>query len=84
MRPLKGYWTFIAAALIAIGGALQTLDWTTIVSTQNAGYVLLAISGIMALLRAITSTPPAQPEHPSTIELLNLPKPPDTPYPGAQ
>lgn len=55
---LTGYKTAIVAALIAVFGALQGLDWLNLISNpQIAGWVATAIGVVMFVLRAMTTTP---------------------------
>lgn len=55
---LTGYKTVIVAALIAVFGALQGLNWVDLVSNpQIAGWVVTAIGVVMFVLRSLTTTP---------------------------
>jgi hypothetical protein len=55
---LSGYKTVIVAALVAIFGGLQGLDWITLVpNAQTAGWVTAAIGVVMFILRTVTTTP---------------------------
>ena len=60
MNFASGYKTFIFAAVVAVLGALQTLDWAQVVPANDVGPVMIAIGGLMAVLRSITSTPPGK------------------------
>jgi hypothetical protein len=53
---MKGYRTYIAAAITAIAGVISV---ATLPDTK-AGWTALGMSALMAALRAITSTPPGQ------------------------
>jgi hypothetical protein len=61
MNMLKGYRTLIAAALVAVVGALQGLDWTSLLpaNPRAAGWVVTALGIAMMALRAVTTTPVA-------------------------
>ncbi|MCB1487023.1 MAG: hypothetical protein KDJ88_06135 [Bauldia sp.] len=54
---LKGWKTMGFSVAIAVAGALQSTDWTTIVAPSQVGPTLLAIGVIVAVLRAVTNTP---------------------------
>jgi hypothetical protein len=54
---MKGWKTMLVSIVIAVVGVLQSADWATIVSPQNVGPVMLGIGVLVAVLRAITSTP---------------------------
>lgn len=61
---LVGYRTYIAAALMAVFGILANVDWNAMM-TNPAGLVAVGASILMAVLRSITTTPPAiKPEEP--------------------
>ena len=51
---LMGYKTYIASALIAVAGVIQTVQ----APTNSAGWQALGIAVIMAVLRSVTTTPP--------------------------
>ena len=55
----SGYKTVFVAAGVAIVGALQGLDWASLLpsSPQAAGWVVSAIGVVMFVLRSITNTP---------------------------
>jgi hypothetical protein len=55
---MTGYRTYIAAALVAIFGALEAADWIAVLDDPKAGAVAIAAAVLMALMRAITRTPP--------------------------
>lgn len=59
---LKGWKTLALAAGVAVVGALQQLDWITLVTTENAGWVATGLGVAMAVLRLFTDTPPASGE----------------------
>lgn len=59
---LKGKRTFVFAAGVAVLGALETLDWTQVLSEQNAGIAVIGIGAGIAILRTFTSTGPGQSE----------------------
>ena len=54
---LKGWKTFIVAALVALAGVAQQADWVSLIGPANAGYVLTGVGILMAILRFVTSTP---------------------------
>lgn len=55
---MTGYRTLIAAAVVAALGALQGLDWVTLVTNPKAfGWTAAGLGIVMAVFRAITSTP---------------------------
>lgn len=58
---MVGYRTFIAALLMAVFGALAILDWNAILSDPKAGWTLVASALVMAVMRALTTTPPFGP-----------------------
>ncbi len=55
---MKGYRTYIAAALMAVFGLLAMYDWNTFLDDPKAGAVALVSAVVMAVLRSITTTPP--------------------------
>jgi hypothetical protein len=59
MRAFKGYRTVFIAALVAIVGALQGLDWVALIpnNPQAVGYITMGIGVVFAGLRAITDSP---------------------------
>lgn len=55
---LKGGKTAIVAILLTIVGALQGLDWATLVTDPSvAGWIVSGIGIVMFVLRAVTDTP---------------------------
>jgi hypothetical protein len=54
---LKGWKTFIVAALVALAGVAQQADWISLIGPTNAGYVLTGVGVLMAILRLLTNTP---------------------------
>jgi hypothetical protein len=54
---LTGYRTYIAAALVAIFGALAATDWISFLDDPKAGAVAIASAILMALMRSFTTTP---------------------------
>lgn len=56
---LVGFRTYIVAALTAAFGALAVVDWETVLHDPKAGWSIVAMAVIMAVMRSITSTPPA-------------------------
>lgn len=53
-----GYRTYIAAALVAIFGALASTDWLSVLDDPKAGAVAVGCAVLMAVMRSFTSTPP--------------------------
>ncbi|MCC3244696.1 hypothetical protein LG047_05070 [Methylocystis sp. WRRC1] len=53
-----GYRTYIAAALVAIFGALASTDWISFMDDPKAGAVALGSAVLMAVMRSFTTTPP--------------------------
>jgi hypothetical protein len=66
---MSGYRTYIAAALVAIFGALASTDWIAFLDDPKAGAVALASAILMAIMRTFTSTPPG-----SVAALFRLPR----------
>lgn len=58
---MKGYRTYIAAALAAVGGVIAMTDWVSFLSDWKAGAATLGMAIVMAVFRSITNTPPASP-----------------------
>ena len=56
---MQGYRTYIAAALIAAFGFLATVDWLSVMQNPKDGLWLVGSGLIMAIMRKITTTPPA-------------------------
>jgi len=57
---LTGYRTYIVAILTAVFGVLSTTDWVKFLDDPKAGWSIVAMSIVMAIMRSITSTPPTQ------------------------
>ncbi len=57
---MTGYRTYLAAALIAVFGALAATDWIAFLDDPKAGAVAVGAAILMALMRAFTSTPPGR------------------------
>lgn len=55
---MQGYRTYIAAAIVAVLGALAQTDWISFLSNPAAGWTAIASAVLFALLRSITTTPP--------------------------
>lgn len=45
--------TFAVSAVLAVGGALMTLDWSAVVSPQTAGVVVMLLGGAVAFARVL-------------------------------
>lgn len=56
---MTGYKTMIVAALVAMVGALQGLDWLSLLpsGTEAVGWVTTGLAVVMMVLRALTTTP---------------------------
>lgn len=59
---MKGYRTFIVGAVVSLLGTAAALNWTDILSEQNAGIVVAGIGAAIMVLRAVTTTPPGKSE----------------------
>lgn len=59
---MTGYRTYIISILTAIFGVLATTDWVKFLDDPKAGWSIVAMSVLMAAMRSITTTPPAQKE----------------------
>ena len=55
---MKGYRTYIAAALVAFGGIIAQTDWIGFMNDPKAGLVAIGSAVLMAVMRSITNTPP--------------------------
>lgn len=55
---LTGYKTYIAAALVALGGVIAQTDWIGFIANPKAGLVAIATALLMAVMRSLTTTPP--------------------------
>lgn len=55
---LTGFKTYIAAALVAVFGVLQAVDWVTFIGNPKAGLQTIAVAVLMAIMRSVTNTPP--------------------------
>lgn len=56
---LVGFRTYLIAALTAAFGALAVVDWHSFLQDPKAGWSIIAMSVVMAVMRSITTTPPA-------------------------
>lgn len=56
---LTGFKTYIASGLTAIFGVLAVVDWNPVIANKGAGISVIAMSVLMAILRSVTTTPPA-------------------------
>lgn len=52
---LNGYKTYLVAVLTALFGVLAATDWVTFFNDPKTGWAVLAMSILMAVMRAITS-----------------------------
>lgn len=57
---MKGYRTYVAAALVAVFGALASTDWIAAFADPKAGAVAIGAAALMAILRSVTTTPPGR------------------------
>lgn len=55
---MQGYRTYVAAALVALFGALASTDWIAFLNDPKAGVIAIGSAALMAIMRSITSTPP--------------------------
>lgn len=55
-----GYRTYIVAALTAALGALTVADWNKFLEDPKAGWSIIVMSVIMAVMRSMTTTPPGE------------------------
>ena len=58
----KGWRSYAVAAAVAVLGVLEVTDFTHLVTGQNAGWWLLGIAVVKAVLRTVTTTPPGKAE----------------------
>ena len=56
---LAGWKTLIFSAAIALIGVAQTADWANLLGATKAGYVMMGVGVLSALLRLITNGPSA-------------------------
>ncbi len=56
---LIGWRTYMISALTAAFGALSVADWNSFMKDPKAGWSIIAMSVLMAVMRSITTTPPA-------------------------
>lgn len=54
---LTGYKTYIAAALVALFGVLQAVDWVAFIGNPKAGLQTVGVAILMAIMRSVTNTP---------------------------
>lgn len=57
---MKGYRTYLAAGLVAVFGVLEATDWVSFLNDPKAGAVAIGTGVVMALMRAVTTTPPGR------------------------
>ena len=53
----KGWRTMLLSVALAVVGVLQTADWATIVGPEQVGPTMLTVAVVVAVLRAVTTTP---------------------------
>jgi len=57
---MKGYRTYIAAALVSLGGIIAQTDWIAFMAKPKAGLVALGSGMLMAVMRSVTTTAPGE------------------------
>lgn len=57
---LVGFRTYLVSALAATFGVLAVVDWEAFLHDPKAGWSIIAMSVIMAVMRSITTTPPGK------------------------
>ena len=55
---MTGFRTYIAAALVALGGVIAQTDWVSFMANPKAGWVAIGSAILMAVMRSVTTTPP--------------------------
>ena len=55
---MQGYRTYIAAVLTIVFGLLAQTNWIEFLANPKAGLVVIGMSFLMIIMRAITTTPP--------------------------
>lgn len=56
---MKGFRTYAVAAIVAAFGALAAIDWNPVLNDPKAGWTAVISAVIMAVMRSVTTTPPA-------------------------
>lgn len=56
-QKLKGFRTYIMAAIVAALGVLETTPWVDLLPVEWQGVGLIVIGSIFAFLRMFTNTP---------------------------
>lgn len=56
IKKLKGWKTMIFATLLSVGGVIQNFNLAQILQPQYAGWALLVIGILVAVLRMLTTT----------------------------
>ena len=56
---MTGWKTYLAAALVALGGIIAQTDWIAFLANPKAGLVALGTASLMAVMRKLTNGPPA-------------------------
>lgn len=56
---MTGYRTYIISIVTAVFGALSVADWNSALNDPKAGWSIIGMSVLMAVMRSITTTPPA-------------------------
>ena len=60
MNTLKGYKTFIVAGLAALGAVLTAANINAVEAHPAVAVQLILVPVLMAILRAVTNTPPGK------------------------
>jgi hypothetical protein len=55
---MQRYRTYIAAALVGLGGVIAQTDWIGFMANPKAGLVAIGSAILMMVMRSITTTPP--------------------------
>ncbi len=60
ISSMKGYRTYVAAAIVAAGGVVAQTDWLSFLANPRAGLVAIGSAALMAVMRSITTSAPGQ------------------------
>ncbi len=55
-----GWRTYLISALTAAFGALAVVDWNSFLKDPKAGWSIIVMSVVMAVMRSVTATPPGE------------------------
>lgn len=55
---MKGWKTLAFALVVAIGGVVQTFDWTSVIPQDQtwSGMAMIGVGAVIAALRMVTNT----------------------------